>query len=57
MDGPGHRVTNVRSVAVGWSFGCLIGDDGIVKCWGSSDHGRLGDGTTVSRPDPTPVRW
>jgi alpha-tubulin suppressor-like RCC1 family protein len=37
-----------RAVDVGWLFTCGIGEDGIVRCWGSNRDGELGCG---SAPD------
>lgn len=34
---------------------CARIPDGRVECWGANDHGQLGDGTTVSRLEPSPV--
>jgi alpha-tubulin suppressor-like RCC1 family protein len=34
---------------------CLVLGDGSVACWGSNNHGQLGDGTMVERFTPGPV--
>jgi len=36
--------TAALSVASGWYHSCLIGAMGEVACWGSNEHGALGDG-------------
>ena len=40
-------------IAAGYAHTCAILDDGSVSCWGSNDHGRLGDGTIAQRNQPT----
>lgn len=42
------------SISLGANFGCAL-SDGVVECWGKNDAGQLGDGSSVSRPDPAPV--
>jgi hypothetical protein len=39
--------------ASGWMHTCGATRDGVVYCWGNNEHGRLGDGTTVTRLAPT----
>ncbi|MGZ3457962.1 MAG: RCC1 domain-containing protein [Archangium sp.] len=41
----------------GGAHGCALLEDGTVRCWGDNGSGQLGDGTTESRPSPTPVVW
>ena len=36
---------------------CAITDASDVLCWGANTWGEVGDGSKVSRPAPTPVRW
>ena len=43
------------SLAVGSFHACALTGDGIAYCWGDNQFGQLGDSTTVSRTDPTPV--
>ncbi|MFO0646115.1 MAG: hypothetical protein U0326_07745 [Polyangiales bacterium] len=44
------------SVAVGDDFSCARTEDGRAWCWGNNDRGQLGDGTTVMRAEPRPIR-
>jgi alpha-tubulin suppressor-like RCC1 family protein len=46
------RVRGARSVAVGDRHACALLKDGTVRCWGASEDGRLGTGTSdlVARP-------
>lgn len=34
---------------------CALLRDGTVKCWGSNEHGQLGQGTLDTNPHPTPL--
>lgn len=43
------------SLAVGSAHACALAADGSAYCWGNNQFGQLGDSTTVSRTDPTPV--
>ncbi|HVY40069.1 MAG TPA: hypothetical protein VHM31_19150 [Polyangia bacterium] len=45
----------VASVSVGDIFACATRTDGTVWCWGTNDHGQLGDGTTSTRLLPSAV--
>lgn len=46
----------VSQLAAGIGHNCAIVEGGSVRCWGFNDFGQLGDGTTITRPTPTPVR-
>jgi alpha-tubulin suppressor-like RCC1 family protein len=49
--------TEVRfsRLTTGYYHTCGLSISGIAWCWGSNDHGQLGDGTHETRPVPTPV--
>ena len=42
-------------VSAGDQFTCALTSDGRIHCWGYNEHGRLGDGTTVSHGQPSAV--
>lgn len=44
-----------RDVAAGRDHTCAVRANGTVACWGSNDHGQLGDGTTTTRLSPVAV--
>src|SRR5262249_46631584 len=52
----GASIANAKSVSVGAHHGCVLLADGTAQCWGANDVGQLGDGTTVSRGSPAPVK-
>src|ERR1051325_4445373 len=39
-------------VSAGAGYRCGLTTGGVASCWGSNSDGRLGDGTTLSRPVP-----
>lgn len=45
----------VRAVAAGGKHTCAIAEGGAVSCWGSNEHGQLGDGRATPRGVPAPV--
>ena len=46
------------AVTAGSEFSCGIAEDGVAYCWGTGNHGRLGDGTTGGeQSSPHPVSW
>lgn len=48
-------LAGVARLAVGFGFGCALGEDAVVRCWGRNDAGQLGDGTRENRAEPAPV--
>ncbi|MBI0144791.1 MULTISPECIES: RCC1 domain-containing protein [Bifidobacterium] len=54
-DGVDSGFTYTQAVAGGFHV-LAVGSDGIVYSWGANDHGQLGDGTTVERSRPLPVK-
>ncbi|HEX4459803.1 MAG TPA: hypothetical protein VIA18_17615 [Polyangia bacterium] len=40
----------VTAIALGDNHGCALESNGTIWCWGTNDHGQLGDGTTTTRP-------
>lgn len=49
------QLTGVTSVSLGSSHSCALVAGGNVYCWGDNSSGKLGDGTTVDRLNPTLV--
>jgi len=47
---------DAAEIALRSHHGCARMKDSTVACWGMNDSGQLGDGTTVERPTPVPVR-
>jgi alpha-tubulin suppressor-like RCC1 family protein len=45
----------VTRLAAGLSHGCAATQDGLAYCWGGGGNGRLGDGATTNRDNPTQV--
>lgn len=48
-------LTDVAEIAVASGAACARLTTGQVRCWGNNANGRLGDGTTTSRPLPVTV--
>jgi alpha-tubulin suppressor-like RCC1 family protein len=44
------------SLSVGGAHACGLTADGTAYCWGGNTSGQLGDSTTTTRTEPTPVR-
>lgn len=51
----GSPLSGAIGVTTGEGYSCALMSGGGVKCWGANSDGRLGDGTTVNRPQPTDV--
>jgi alpha-tubulin suppressor-like RCC1 family protein len=49
-------ISNAVSLALGGASDAAVLADGTVLAWGENLHGELGDGTTVEKDVPTPVR-
>ena len=45
-----------HSIAMGRRHACTVLEDETARCWGANDVGQLGDGSTLNRDSPTPVR-
>ncbi|MCH8995345.1 MAG: chromosome condensation regulator RCC1 [Chloroflexi bacterium] len=51
----GAPLSEVASIAAGASHSCVLTTSGGAKCWGSNEHGQLGDGTMTDRAAPVDV--
>lgn len=49
------RVADATRVVAGLDHACALIRDGSVLCWGSNEHGQLGDGTFEPRDGPVAV--
>jgi len=47
--------SGVAAIALGGAHSCALMQDGSVRCWGLGAYGALGNGSTDSRNEPTPV--
>ena len=48
-------LTSVRQVSTGTSHTCVLGQDNVVRCWGLSVAGSLGNGLVRNHLDPQPI--
>ncbi|HEU4406801.1 MAG TPA: hypothetical protein VFS43_16155 [Polyangiaceae bacterium] len=51
----GPPLTGVQALELGGAHSCALRTSGEARCWGSNNHGQLGDGTTTERHTPVPV--
>ncbi len=47
----------VAELSPGGAHNCARTQAGAMWCWGNNDSGRIGDGTTLARSLPVPVRF
>jgi alpha-tubulin suppressor-like RCC1 family protein len=47
--------SGVVAAEAGAAHTCALLKTGVVSCWGDNSHGQLGDNTTTSRLQPTPI--
>jgi len=48
-------VTDAVAITAGVTHSCAVLKHGTARCWGSNDHGELGNGTTSRRPTTRPA--
>src|SRR6185312_7168930 len=53
--GVSHLASGVSDLVAGGFHTCAVTDGGDMRCWGWNGEGELGDGTTISRHNPTEV--
>jgi alpha-tubulin suppressor-like RCC1 family protein len=46
-----------KHISSGTGYSCGVTIANAVYCWGDNSNGELGDGTTMPRVSPAPVRW
>lgn len=46
----------IRSITAGETHTCVLRTDGAAACWGSNDHGQLGNGDTQDHVSPVEVQ-
>jgi hypothetical protein len=51
------NISDAVALTSGPRHTCALSVDGSVRCWGSNDHGQLGDGTTTDRATAVTVMW
>ncbi|MCA9329731.1 fibronectin type III domain-containing protein, partial [Candidatus Saccharibacteria bacterium] len=49
-------LTGIDDLTIGQSHTIALKTDGTVLAWGANGNGQLGDGTTISKPLPAPVK-
>jgi len=47
--------SGVTAVTLGQDHGCAMLESGKAMCWGANNTGKVGDGTSICRPDPVEV--
>ncbi|MCM8784649.1 MAG: hypothetical protein NC827_00120 [Candidatus Omnitrophica bacterium] len=52
----GKIFNEVIKIASGWDFSVALKKDGTVWTWGDNKYGQLGDGSTINRNYPLPVK-
>lgn len=43
------QANRIKSVSSGYTHGCILFEDGKIKCWGNNEYGQLGIGDKKSR--------